>query len=173
MILSLVPHPDFRGAALASIVVEVARRGPDRLDVTYLARGRIGDLALPSPAQPARTDELWRRTCFEAFLRPPGGEAYLELNFAPSSAWAAYRFDAYRSGMAPAEVAAPAIETRAGPDTLAVRVALTLPEPMAGARLALSAVIEESAGAKSYWALAHPPGRPDFHADAGFAATLA
>ena len=30
-------------------------------------------------------------------------------------------------------------------------------------RLGLSAVIEEADGTKSYWALAHPPGSPDFH----------
>jgi hypothetical protein len=29
--------------------------------------------------------------------------------------------------------------------------------------IALSAVIETRDGAKSYWALAHPPGKPDFH----------
>ena len=30
-------------------------------------------------------------------------------------------------------------------------------------RLGLSAVIEEMSGRKSYWALAHPPGKADFH----------
>ena len=30
-------------------------------------------------------------------------------------------------------------------------------------RLGLSAVIEDTSGRKSYWALAHPPGKPDFH----------
>src|SRR3546814_3736372 len=35
--------------------------------------------------------------------------------------------------------------------------------PDNGAKLALSAVIEELDGTKSYWALAHPPGKPDFH----------
>jgi hypothetical protein len=30
-------------------------------------------------------------------------------------------------------------------------------------RLGLSAVIEETSGRKSYWALAHPKGKPDFH----------
>ena len=30
-------------------------------------------------------------------------------------------------------------------------------------RLGLAAVIEETSGRKSYWALAHPPGKPDFH----------
>jgi hypothetical protein len=29
--------------------------------------------------------------------------------------------------------------------------------------LALSAVVENSDGTLSYWALKHPPGRPDFH----------
>ena len=42
------------------------------------------------------------------------------------------------------------------------------PEPA----LALSSVIEELDGTKSYWALAHPPGQPDFHHPACFAATL-
>jgi hypothetical protein len=30
-------------------------------------------------------------------------------------------------------------------------------------RIGLAAVIEETSGHKSYWALAHPPGRADFH----------
>jgi hypothetical protein len=30
-------------------------------------------------------------------------------------------------------------------------------------RLGLSALIEDTSGSKSYWALAHPPGKPDFH----------
>ena len=29
--------------------------------------------------------------------------------------------------------------------------------------IGLSVVLEEKRGAKSYWALAHPPGKPDFH----------
>lgn len=47
--------------------------------------------------------------------------------------------------------------------------------PLAGAgpwRLALSAVIEETDGTKSYWALRHPPGAPDFHHPDCFALTL-
>jgi hypothetical protein len=40
---------------------------------------------------------------------------------------------------------------------------LTSLPPLVGWRLGLSAVIEETSGHKSYWALAHPPGRPDFH----------
>ena len=39
-------------------------------------------------------------------------------------------------------------------------------------RMGLSAVIEEEGGVFSYWALAHPPGAPDFHHAACFAARL-
>ena len=39
-------------------------------------------------------------------------------------------------------------------------------------RAGLSAVIEEADGTKSYWALAHPPGKPDFHRAEGFALEL-
>ena len=39
-------------------------------------------------------------------------------------------------------------------------------------QLGLTAVIEEEGGHRSYWALAHAPGKPDFHAPTCFAATL-
>ena len=39
-------------------------------------------------------------------------------------------------------------------------------------RAGVSAVIEESDGTKSYWALAHPPGDPDFHDEDGFVLEL-
>ena len=40
------------------------------------------------------------------------------------------------------------------------------------ARASLAAVIEEEDGAKSYWALAHPPGKSDFHHTDCFVARL-
>ena len=39
-------------------------------------------------------------------------------------------------------------------------------------RLGLSAVVEEYDGMLSYWALRHPPGKPDFHHAAAFALVL-
>ena len=76
--------------------------------------------------------------------------------------------------MAPLELARPRIEARRSDDAFALDVTLDLAGllPPGPCRLALSAVIEERTGAKSYWALAHPDGRPDFHADAGFVAML-
>jgi len=39
-------------------------------------------------------------------------------------------------------------------------------------RLALSAVVEETDGRLSYWAIAHPGERPDFHHRDGFVLPL-
>jgi hypothetical protein len=130
---------------------------------------------IPPPAAPARTDGLWNTTCFEAFVRGPGAAAYAELNLAPSGQWAAYAFDRPREGMREAEAAAPAIVWRGADLTLETEFDLSRIDVLAPTgpwRLALTAVIEEASGAKSYWALAHPPGRPDFHHPDGFALDL-
>jgi hypothetical protein len=161
MRLALKLHPDSPRASHV-VEVEVARAGAE-LALTYFVSGETRDIVLPEPAPPTRRDELWRRTCFEAFARPHPGEAYFEFNLAPSGEWAAYRFEGYRQGMcAPEDIAAPAVETRRAPGRfeLAARIALPFPGP---ARLGLSAVIETANGARSCWALAHPPGKPDFH----------
>jgi hypothetical protein len=126
---------------------------------------------VPPTAPAQRTDGLWRHTCCEAFiLAPRAAGAYLEWNFAPSSAWAAYRFDAYRSGMSPLATPSPEVElTRDARELLLrARIALDVP-PASGGRLALAVVVEDSAGQLSYWALRHAPGRPDFHHPDSFA----
>ena len=166
---SLKLHPESRCDAVTKIEVEVVRPGAGRLRLRYRATGEAGGLRLPPAAVPARADGLWRQTCFEAFLRAMPGGAYYEVNLAPSRLWAAYRFDGYRAGMRPAAgIAEPRIEVRSDDGALELSAALTfdrLPDlPGEGAwQIGLSAVIEEADGRTSYWALAHPPGKPDFH----------
>jgi hypothetical protein len=134
--------------------------------------GRIGALRLPPAAASVRADELWRHTCFEAFVRPVGGEGYYELNFAPSTGWAAYRFSGYRTGMTNAEESvAPIIGVVASAERFELQASLELPN-LGAWRLGLSAVIEDMSGEKSYWALAHPSGKPDFHHLDAFALEL-
>ena len=163
--LVLAPHPASPPASVSGIEVEVERPRAGQLRLRYTVLGDIGRLRLPSPAAPARTDELWKHTCFEAFVRPGAGPAYWELNLSPSTEWAAYGFDAERSGMRPAErVAAPRIETESGADRYELTAVVDLGlSGDAAWRLGLSAVIEEIDGARSWWALAHPAARPDFH----------
>ncbi len=127
---------------------------------------------LPQAAEHARKDELWRTTCFEAFLRPSGGEAYQEWNFAPSGEWAAYDFTGYREDMRNAEVGSPPyirMEDNLTWWTLGATIAV--PSGCAW-HLGLSAILEEQDGTKSYWALAHPSDKPDFHHPDCFVAKL-
>ena len=175
MRLQLTPHPDTPSDAVTAIAVDIACPDPETLTLRYALSGAIDRLAIPAPAAPERTDELWRHTCFEAFLRPDSGEAYAELNFAPSTQWAAYAFTGYRDGMDAAPLDAPRIELTQTTNSLDLTVQLNLAGlslPVGPRWLALSAVIEDATGAKSYWALAHPPGRPDFHHRSSFACAL-
>jgi len=157
-------HPDSLCAAAKRIEVDIARPRPGSLILSYVVSGRIGDLRVPPVVAPARADELWRRTCFEAFVRASPGPTYYEFNFSPSTQWAAYQFSSYRSGMRVAtEIAAPRIEVRSDKVTYTLQAALELDGLSSPLHLGLSAVLEETNGHKSYWALAHPPGKPDFH----------
>jgi hypothetical protein len=170
-------HPDSTCRAVERIEVEAVRAEPDKLALRYVVTGRIGDLAIPMLTPSTRVDELWKHTCLEAFLKAPRRKSYCELNFAPSSQWAAYRLRDYRKGMAPIFEIVPTIDVKPGRDRFELRALLDfamvkeLPEKLPW-RLGLSAVIEERNGNKSYWALAHPKGKPNFHHADGFAAEL-
>jgi hypothetical protein len=169
----LTRHPATPCEAVHAIAAEVNRGDGGRLAVRFHLSGRLDGLVLPAPAEPQRADELWRHTCFEAFVRPGSGEPYLEFNLAPSGRWAAYAFDGYRAGMRNAEdVVPPRIALTQTPQGLGLSATLSGLPPDAPLRLGLSAVIEEAGGRISYWALAHPPGRPDFHAADCFALEL-
>lgn len=170
---SLTIHPAFACDALRGLSVEVERREPGRLLLRYRLTGITDRLVLP-PASCARTDGLWKHTCLEAFVQGAGDAGYRELNLSPGGAWAAYRFNGYRAGMADADIGPPDIRPTAlgdhGLDMLAIWD-LDLP-PDRPWRIGVAAVIEEAGGGLSYWALAHPPSKPDFHHADGFALDL-
>jgi len=166
---ALTPHPQTPCDAVTSLEVEVERAG-ELLRLRYRLEGELSRLAIPPPAAPVRADELWRHTCFEAFVKPAGSAAYVEYNFAPALSWAAYAFDGYRDGMREADAAPAELDMRHEAGVCELTAAI--PAPSAGASLALTAVIEETSGRIAYWSLAHPPGRPDFHHPASFVLEL-
>ncbi|UZK67127.1 DOMON-like domain-containing protein [Sphingomonas sp. M1-B02] len=160
--MKLIPHPDFPPKGVAAVdVAGAVERG--RTLLTYRVSG--GAVAFPPRAAPVRTDDLWKRTCFELFVQPEGKAGYCEFNFSPSGEWGAYRFEGYRTGMADLPLAAPTIEMLDD----GVRVTVDLSGLSPGAlRVGITAVIEEQDGTRSFWALAHPAEKPDFHDPAGF-----
>ena len=167
-------HPDSSCVAVTHIDVEVLRPQAHNLTFVYSVNGTIRDLAVPSTAAATRTGELWRHTCFEAFVGSSQSVAYYEFNFAPSTQWAAYRFSDYRTDMrVVTEINAPQITVQSNPERYLLRASLELGQLLLSEssplRVGLSAVIEEISGHRSYWALAHPPGKADFHHSSSFA----
>jgi hypothetical protein len=170
-------HPATPSGSVQAIEVRATRPAPTRLELSYAIVGALACVRLPAARPSQFADRLWEHTCFEAFIANARG-GYCELNFSPSTQWAVYRFSAYRNDMSLEELTClPEIRTRSADArfTLDVRLDLAgvpgVPHD-AGWRLALSAVIEEIDGTRSYWALAHPAQRPDFHHPDGFVLDL-
>ncbi len=173
MRVSLRPHPQTPCEAVDAIAVDLERRGR-RLRLSYVVLGRCEQVRIPPLGQGGRRDELWKTTCFEAFIRPETGQAYVEINLAPSGDWATYRFGGYRDGMRAAHDLEPdLLRFSREPERLQLDAGILLMDADAEPwRVGLTAVIEEAGGRKSYWALAHPPGAPDFHHADGFVIEL-
>lgn len=171
----LLPHPatTSRNVTGVSVVVDYSNRDGD-LRLAYIVSG-AEHVKLPEWTSPQRCDRLWEATCFELFVQPAMLDAYFELNFSPSTQWAAYRFERYREGMHNLPLVIEPFIERGGIDSgNVIEVDLDLSAfPNTAFRIGISAVIEEIDGTKSYWALAHPPGKPDFHHRDCFALELA
>lgn len=158
MHVTLHPHPSSAAGPIRALHVEIARDGL-RLWLRYMAEGDPGGVAWPEAAAPGRGDALWEHTCFEAFVSTDDG--YREFNLSPSGQWASYGFSGYRTDMAEAAEVAVVEGLDGGDDYVALEATIELP---AGARrLGLSAVIAATDGTRTYWALAHPSDKPDFH----------
>lgn len=178
MSFELFPHPDTPTDVVRRVDVAVHRGAPERLTLTCGLDGDVSRIRIPRAEGQARGHELWKHTCYEMFVRAEG-DGYYEFNFSPSLRWAAYRFSGYRTGMvsvSPAKISGLGIRKEAGSLGGYVELDLSglpgldLSKPL---KIGLSAVIEEMDGRKSYWALAHPPGKPDFHHPVAFARDVA
>lgn len=165
------PHPDI------DIRVDVARTVEGDFVLRYVTDGDIARVKIPAPdGYAVRCDGLWKTTCFEAFILCDSG--YLEFNFAPSTAWAAYRFKSYRQGGETLALPPPIFDVDRDGERFTVTISLDMTDvsdlPANQSWFAgLSAVIEAKEGTKSYWALAHSAGPPDFHNRDCFTASLA
>lgn len=158
MTATLKPHPDTGGTPADRIEVHIERDGL-LLWLRFVVWGEVGRIAWPAETAQGRADDLWRHTCFEAFVATD--EDYVEYNLSPSSQWASYRFDGPRVGMRNADEVATVEGLDGAWDMVALEARIELPP--GAKRLGLSAVIETVDGAMNYWALAHPAGKPDFH----------
>jgi hypothetical protein len=174
---ALICHPQTPATSRLSINAS-ASRIDNHLLLRFEIGGDVDSVKLPDLlANAFRADGLWHMTCCEAFVKSAGSTGYCEFNFAPSTAWAAYQFSAYREGMSDAHIDPPHFDI----DQTGTSIVITVSTAMSSLadfssdepwQVCLSAVIEEIDGTKSYWALAHSPGAPDFHHPDCFALTL-
>lgn len=173
--VDLIRHPATDCDPIRRIGVAISR-ARDAITLGWRIEGELPRLRIPVAGPQQRADDLWQHSCFEAFLKADG-EGYLEFNFSPSGAWAAYRFAGRRRGRESPELTAPRMEVRQGSDWLAMNIELSLTgiaEFAHAIRIeaGLTAVIEDEHGGLSYWALAHGAGRRDFHDPATFTLRL-
>ncbi|MFN3475143.1 MAG: DOMON-like domain-containing protein [Blastomonas sp.] len=171
--VSLIPHPDHLPAYDIRLSVAWAIEG-EHLTLEYHVADPSYSILWPARAN-GRTDNLWEHTCFEAFVGSPNHSAYAEFNISPSGGWAAYMFDDHRAGMRPLDLAADPVIHHVAKAHWRVKLDLAGITDLIGPRpwrLAVTAVIEARDGSKSFWSLAHPPGKPDFHHADCFAARL-
>ena len=167
---ALVCHPQTPCEAVRSIDAEIARAPQGLLSVTYRIAGDLERVRIPAQRAPAQKERLWQHTCCEIFVARDDGPAYHEFNFSPSGEWAAYAFERYRQG-ARLDIPDPCIVVRTTSRELELQASIGMAEGRS--RVGISVVIEGVSGVLSYWALSHPPGKPDFHRAEAFALELA
>lgn len=174
----LARHPQTGACVVQGVEAHVRREENVTFTLTYILKGDMTRLRIPPPRPPRRADGLWRHTCFEVFIAEKGQQSYWEFNFSPSGEWAAYAFKSYRDGGASENRSLhPEIVVRSAANIIELEAivrldrlaAIKLQTPL---RMGLAAVIEENDGRLSYWALKHPPGKPDFHHADGFTLTI-
>lgn len=170
---ALLCHPDAEPPAGVGVAASATRTADGGLQLDYRLRGDLSGLDLPTAETVLPPERLWAYTCLEAFVATAGETAYVEFNFAPNGQWHRFAFSAYRQGMALPQTPVPQIALARDAAGLGLSVRLAASALPAGPlQVGLTAVLLDRAGRHSYWALRHPPGRPDFHHRDGFALAL-
>ena len=163
--LTLACHPQTPSEAIRGIDVVVGNAPGEILTLAFVLKCDLSSLRIPEPRSPRRAGGLWQHTCFEVFVMAEEGPGYREFHFSPSGEWAVYAFRDYRDGGELGIELTPGIVVRRTMNRLELDAEICqdfLP-PGRMLRLGVSAVVEDSEGELSYWALRHPPGKPDFH----------
>jgi hypothetical protein len=173
--VSLTGHPGNPARFHQRIDATLTHTPDAALRIVYAIHGLNIDLRVPTPHAPAPADALWRTTCHELFVGPTGESGYREFNFSPSGQSAIYDFQDTRM-RAPGTSACTIPDTRCTRTEDLLRLEVTVPESALPRgeilRIALAVILEANDGKLGYWALAHPPGQPDFHHHAGFVLSL-
>lgn len=172
---TLKRHPETPSDPVAEVSVEVGLEAPNVLVVCWRIVGDMHRLWIPDADASLDPERLWAHTCCEMFVAPAADEAYVEWNFSPSGQVARFEFAGYRRRRPSSSSAAAHARSSVAIEPRELRLEARAPLPPSAddsPRISLTTVIEDAAGALSYWALRHPCERPDFHHPGGFALAL-
>lgn len=150
-----------------SVQGEVSSVGT-QMALQYHVSGGLRPAWAKAPYVSGRRDQhfckegLWNSTCFEAFFRKPGNEAYCEWNASPQGFWNTYSFTRYRQ-KGDGFIRPESVHLDVLSDGL--RLEFDIPKGWRGSEIefGLSAVLDFGEQGLSYWALRHCSDQPDFH----------
>ncbi|MFN7684294.1 MAG: DOMON-like domain-containing protein [Oligoflexia bacterium] len=164
------PNP-FSGSLGAHI--SVVRFQSVRLEFSWDAEWPLQGVPEKRVSTPgSRVHELWKSTCFEAFIALQN-ERYLEFNLSPAGLWNVYEFENYRTPQPPQPSDGWSLEEfESGPGHCRGRFSkqngLFLDPEIKKLQINLTSVTQALNGTMNYWALQHPEKGPDFHDRRGF-----
>jgi hypothetical protein len=155
------------GAPVRAFTADIELIG-DRLRCAWSLAAEPGAILWPAPGRGmGRAMNLWEHTCLECFIGPVSQPDYIEINLTTSGQWNSFHFTDVRQEMAesPLLVCESMSPTPPRPDgyDCAAQFNLSAWAEVAEFRIGIAAVIETRAGERHFFALAHPPTRPDFH----------
>jgi len=175
--VKLIPLARELNAPTLNAHARPAGPGRIRLEFEWDPEWRRAGLERSGSKPGHRLHELWKTTCFEAFLNFEG-EAYFEINLAPDGSWNAYRFDRYRLPQPPQEAQGwSLLEFACRPGLCNALIQGSFGDALPK-RVGLTAVLEirdeildpalRLPGRIEYRALRHAGTQPDFHDPAGW-----
>jgi hypothetical protein len=176
---TLVRYPDDHDCPVRGIRARACRDRDGLLPISYVIEGAISRVRMPASSSPRFVDGLWKHTCCECFIAVDGEPGYHEFNLSPSGEWAAYGFADYRNGgpltdgMLSPQISVTTVAEKIQLDAVVALERLSPRYSGATLRLGLSAVIEDTNGVLSYWALRHLQDKPDFHDKRSFVLEMA
>ena len=173
--LPLLPYLKSKETQDFKIIVSVLKEG-STFKLEYTLIGNLDEILLPPPKLPVeRKDNLWKSTCFEAFITWEKNPGYFELNLSPSGDWNFYSFQGYRLGQKQEDRVKGLTHsvTQSEPGIVVHKVTLDLSEVLKDARperllYGLTTVLQKKDGSQSYWAIEHRSLVPDFHVRESF-----
>lgn len=168
----LIPFSHDNTTKTLRISAQATKISENEIVCAFELAGPMNQILWPSnlPTE-LRCDGLWQHSCFEIFFSADfhPNSKYTEINCAPNGAWNAYEFLSYRTGMiSSAQTSVRLSRQELEQQRALVEFTVTSTSPLNTNCVGISAVIEFTNGAKSYWALHHPGPQADFHNKEGW-----